>query len=313
MTLKYPKNLNEGNVDYVVFRHAEYRTNRNVVGGNQGPDDAAGNRTPRTPLNDLRTPNRFPPAAAGAQDIILYMPNSSVPTGQSQAWGSVEFQGVLGQLQGNIASGLTNEVMNLKGSDFQSKGAADQKITDLVDQFKEQATGVKKNFAGGARQIGVQAIAGAMGFKDPNQLMAMSRGEIFNPNVELLYSGPKMRSPFNFMFSFLPKNRDEASEVNRIIMEFKKFSAPSDTGNGMYKVPHIWMIEYSSANGQNKYLNLFKSCALTNVTVQNNPSLDHHMSYTDGQPLMTALTLQFQEVDIITREDQEEASNMVGY
>ena len=304
-TLKYPKNLNQTNVDYVVFRHAEYRTNRNIVGG----QTTAGGRTP---LNDLRAPNRFPPAAAGSSDIILYMPNQSVATSNGQGWGEVHFAGPLGEIFGNGLAGLTNAAMDMKGSDIQSKEAADNKITDLVDQFKEQASGVKRNFAGGARQFAVQALGKATG-KNPNQLLAMSRGEIFNPNVELLYEGPKIRGAFNFQFYFVPRSPDEALDVTRIVKEFKVWSAPSDTGNGMYKVPHIWMVEYSIANQQNRYMNLFKSCALTNVSVQMNQTLDHHASFTDGAPLTTSLGLTFQEVDIITREDQEEASNLIGY
>ena len=41
----------------------------------------------------------------------------------------------------------------------------------------------------------------------PSQLVGQQRGEIFNPNVELLYNGP--RFVVSMSFTFVPKNEDE--------------------------------------------------------------------------------------------------------
>ena len=92
---------------------------------------------------------------------------------------------------------------------------------------------------------------------EPNQLMALSRGEIFNPNVELLYQGPKVRG-FNFNYTFVPKSQAEAEEVNRIVMEFKKWSSPENTDNGMFKVPHVWQVTYMTGGQQNQNMNALR-------------------------------------------------------
>ena len=47
-------------------------------------------------------------------------------------------------------------------------------------------------------QAGMEAAGTLMGVS-PNQQLALARGAVFNPNMELLFSGPSLRS-FNFNF-----------------------------------------------------------------------------------------------------------------
>ena len=98
-------------------------------------------------------------------------------------------------------------------------------------------------------------------------------------------------------------------------MTFKKMSAPSEQGNGgMFEVPYIWQVQYMSAKGtKNVHMNAFKRAALSNITVQANPSSDMHAAFSDGMPVTTSLGLVFQEVDIITREDHDSAGTLQGY
>ena len=53
-------------------------------------------------------------------------------------------------------------------------------------------------------------------------------------------------------------------------------------------------------------MNKFKPAAMTNITVQANPTLDYHSTYTDGTPIETAISLDFKEVELIVRQDHEE-------
>ena len=63
----------------------------------------------------------------------------------------------------------------------------------------------------------------------------------------------------------------------------------------------------------NPNMNIFKRAALTDVAVQNNSGLNMHMSFDDGMPIITTVSLNFTEVDVITRNDHRNASNNVGY
>jgi len=135
--------------------------------------------------------------------------------------------------------------------------------------------------------------------------MALAQGQVYNPNVELLYQMPGMRS-FNFSFNFVPKSAAEAQEVNRIILNFKRWSAPRDLENGMFEVPHVWQIRYMSGGQPNSNMNKFKKAACVGVTVQANPQTSMHVAHEDGMPVETLMSLNFKEVDIITRKDHDE-------
>ena len=102
--------------------------------------------------------------------------------------------------------------------------------------------------------------------------------------------------------------------MNQIVREFKIWASPSNANNdGMYKVPHIWQVRYESAGSANRNMNIFKKAALTNVSTQANNGLAMHAAFDEGMPVTTSLSLNFTEVDVITREDQENAPNNVGF
>ena len=87
-------------------------------------------------------------------------------------------------------------------------------------------------------------------------------------------------------------------------MNFKKWSAPLDLENGMFEIPHVWQVTYMTGKGsENKNMNKFKKAACTNVQVQANSSTDMHVAHDGGVPIITSLSLNFMEVDIITRKD----------
>ena len=283
--LKYPKELVEGQNDYILFTNHEYRTNKKYSGQKasvSGP--------------------------SSGDSIILYMPSTTPAVGQSNDWGAKSFAGELGQFIGDLTSAAAGGINGADFSSFEAGMASGKSASSgVVDSMKN---GLSK---GGsiAKQAGTNLVAGMAGM-NANQLTALQRGEIYNPNIELLYSGPKLRG-FNFNFQFVPKSPQEAAVVNRIIMEFKKWSAPKDIGNGMYKVPNVWQVKYMSNGGENQFMNAFKRAACMNVAVQNNQGMNMHMSFEDGMPIITSLSLNFMEVDIITRDDHEESGSMVGY
>jgi hypothetical protein len=279
--MRYPQEAGANGADTIVFTHEEYRNNRQGGGGG-----TAG------------------PPAGGGGAITLYMPNTTPSLMSGQNWGAKSFEGPLNKFRSDLAMQGANLVQNLEGSDFTSTDG----LRSLGERVgKELGTAFNngmQNAGPMAKQAITEGIAKLGGYENASQLMAMSRGEIYNPNVELLYRGTGLRT-FSFNYTFVPKSEQEAQNVNRIIMEFKKWSAPEDTGNGMFKVPHVWNVTYMTGGSKNKNMNAFKKAALTGVTVQHNPGLD--------MPIVTALSLSFQEVDIITRGDHDESGSNIGY
>ena len=287
MTFRYPEELNTGDVDYVIFTPHQYVANSGKdSAGRSGRDLARGG---------------FNGPATGAP-VVLYMPTSTPSVTNTNSFGDVSFSGPLGAITRNLSRGAASAVNRIS-----SVETAREEIANMGEQLKDSAG----NVPGAARQFLVQGIA-EMSSADANQLMALANGEIYNPNIELLYKGPKVRG-FNFSYTFVPKSAKEAAEVNKIIKHFKKHSAPSNTGNGMYKVPDIFSVVYMHKGSVNPNMNQFMRSALTSIAVQANPGLPMHMSFENGMPIVSQISMTFTEVDVITREDHETSYSNIGY
>ena len=158
-----------------------------------------------------------------------------------------------------------------------------------------------------------KAVSTFGGNLDLNQLLVRDRGVIINPNMELLFSGPKLRS-FTFAFKFTPRFSKEAEEVRQIIRAFKKHSSPRTGGQKNFlKSPDIFQIRYLGEGGQNhQFLNRFKLCALTNMTV-NYTGDGVYATYDDGTPVSSIMTLTFNELTPVYNEDYNDSVGGVGY
>lgn len=279
--LKYPLELAEKESDYMTFRSFEYRTNQKNLGNNGSGGNASG-------------PSK-------GDTITLFMPTSTPAVSNGNGWEQNNAMGPLESIKRSIATNVAGGILDLQTDN----------ISSIVESFGKTVAGDIKNLGLPAlRQFGIGAVGGFLG-QTPNALLAMSKGLIYNPNIELLYQGPSLRG-FNFTFIFTPKSKKEADIVNKIILEFKKWSSPQ-AKDGMFEVPVIWEINYMTGSGKNKNMNAFKRCACTNVSTQDNASLDYHMSYADGMPITTTMSLEFMEVDIITRQDHLDSGTNRGY
>jgi hypothetical protein len=89
-------------------------------------------------------------------------------------------------------------------------------------------------------------------------------GIVLNPNLELLFQGPKLRS-FRYNYTFTPRDEEEAREIRRIIKVLKKTMAPRKTQGSLFLgVPAVYQIRYIySGGGDHPFLNKLKPCALT--------------------------------------------------
>lgn len=120
-----------------------------------------------------------------------------------------------------------------------------------------------------------------------------------NPQIDVIYQSPALRQ-FTFDFLFAPRNSDEAAYVSDIITEFKFHAAPEvfDKGSGIgryFVPPSEFDIEFS-VNTMGK----ISTCVLENLTVDYAPS--GAAFYADDRPVGTRMTLQFRELEYITKE-----------
>ena len=232
----------------------------------------------------------------GGGGITLYMPNDSVPVSSAQSWQEKSFQGPLGQLKKNAAFAAA-EAINTVGTGKLDTGA-------IVSKFNKRVQ--EEGGYGEAARQGALGIAGRLGgVGSASNILALTQGEVYNPNSELIYQNPNFRS-FVFDYTFIPKNEGEAQSVCQIIKEFKTWSSPALAQKGRLKIPDIWKVSYS-----NQYFNKFKQAALTNITVHFNSGLSQHATFSSGMPVVTSMQLQFTEVEFVFRKDHQEG--LTGY
>ena len=134
-------------------------------------------------------------------------------------------------------------------------------------------------------------------------LFTRGTGKILNPNLELLFQGPALRT-FAYNFQFTPRESREAKLVRKIIRFFKEnMAVKKGTDTLFLKTPNVFTLKYIfKSGGQHPFLNKIKMCALTNCTVQYNPD-GSYMTYDDGSMTSYNLQLNFSELNPIYDTD----------
>ena len=127
------------------------------------------------------------------------------------------------------------------------------------------------------------------------------QGAVINPNVELLFGKPQLRS-FQFNFNLSPRNAKEAQSVKQIIRLFKQASAPRRTIKGYFlRTPLVYQLEYIN-NAYN--LNRFKECAMINFSTDYTPN-GNYSTFRDGTMTQYKIAMEFTELDPIFNDDYD--------
>lgn len=142
---------------------------------------------------------------------------------------------------------------------------------------------------------------------DPGQFIARATGATINPNLELLFNGPKLRN-FSFAFEFAPNDEADATETRKIIRFFRQGMSPKKNKDNLIFIgsPNVFRIRYLNGSKRIKGLNSYKICALTACEVNFTPE-GVYQSYDDeravSQPVRTTMTLSFTELTPIFESD----------
>jgi len=146
-----------------------------------------------------------------------------------------------------------------------------------------------------------------------NSLFTRATGKVLNPNLELLFNGPSLRS-FAYNFRFTPREEREAREVRRIIKFFKKNMAPQRVPSKLFlKTPNVFKLKYIFKGGrQHPFLNKIKMCALQSFNVTYAPD-GSYMTYDDGSMTAYNVSMSFGELNPIYENDYDDDSNDMGF
>lgn len=150
-------------------------------------------------------------------------------------------------------------------------------------------------------------------------VIGRATGAVINNNLELLFSGPKLRT-FRYSYKFSPRSKEEANMIKQIIRLFKREMSTSRSDTGLFlQTPNVFQLKYiyngdrSSENGnQHPFLNQIKPCALTNFNVNYTPD-GTYMTYADGGSMTSyAVDMEFSELEPIYKEDYDSKEGLEG-
>ena len=178
----------------------------------------------------------------------------------------------------------------------------------------------------GTRNAFISAVAGqAYGALGGNvtgeSVLSRATGQVLNPNMELLFQGPNLRS-FPFTFDMVARSKKEADEIKKIIKIFKRSMVARSNSNSSAKsgvfisAPDVFQLEYRKGNSAHPFLNKFQPMALSSFEV-NYTGSNTYATYYDGSPVHLTLNLTFQELNPIYLEDYDKldaaGDTSVGY
>ena len=128
------------------------------------------------------------------------------------------------------------------------EGAAEALSSAARDAMPEFMTSTLAQMTGGAAQF-----LGLAGGVDANQLMALSKGKVFNPYQEQLFSNMQFRNHM-FSFKFFARSERESQEINNIIKYLKQGALPiygtvdadagSNTSSRFFEIPDKFDIKF---------------------------------------------------------------------
>ena len=159
------------------------------------------------------------------------------------------------------------------------QGGADVKDA-LAQYFAGQATGVKG-------------------------ILARTKGQVINPNMELIFNGPQLR-PFNFTFKMSPRDERESITIKKIIRMFKQSMAPQRSEASLFlKAPNTFKLQFlEGSSREHKFLPKIKECAMTGFNVNYTPD-GNYATYRNSAMVAVELSFSFQELEPIFNNDYE--------
>ena len=180
----------------------------------------------------------------------------------------------------------------------------------------------------GIQQAGTDFLGRAKGLiKDPNSasflaayfagqavganITARTTGSVINPNLELLFTGPNLRS-FSFNFKLTPRSKEESNEIKKIIRAFKRNMAVQRSTSSLFLLtPNVFKLEYIyNGGGQHPFLNKFKPCALTSFNVNYTPDGSYMTYGEDGSMTSYSISMTFGELEPIYADEHTGSDDM---
>lgn len=200
----------------------------------------------------------------------------------------------------------TNEIIGSSGID-QIPGILENALKTAQNTFTT---------AGGQSllrsKMAAAAVSGIGANVSLEGVLARTTGQVINPNLELLFKGPNIRT-FPFVFEFAPREPAESAAVKKIIWTLKRHMVTKRVSGGLFiKTPDIFQLTYKTGSKAHPFLNKFKPAALLNMDV-NYTGSGTYATYNDATPVHITMSLVFKELNPIYFDEYTSSDQNVGY
>lgn len=245
--------------------------------------------------------------------VTLPIPND-ISESNSVGWGEDSLS--------NVASMLMPGATDMVGQ--AAKGDLVKALFTGLDTGTETLT--SKGLGTRAKQFlttrAAASIVGKIGIQiNPEAYITRVTGAAINPNLELLFNGPKLRQ-FGFQFKMTARSQPEAAEIRRILKFFKKGMAPKrstlEESAFFLGTPNVFKVHFKSGENELKSIGKFKTCALTAFSTNYTPD-GFYAAFNDAaangsQPIAVTMQLAFTELTPVFNDeyDNDPESDDVG-
>ena len=300
--LRYPYEALTNTTDYLQIDARAYAP----IGGG-----LVGKKYAQTPFDNVSLGNqRGTNQRKNIQLGTVFLPiPSNIQDGNAVGYGDDSLNGIVAAAIGPI-TGMMKSVDPKNPSAIMTKfsGSLKQLATLGLSDDVQKAIG---------RSLASQAVGIFGGNITPDSILARESGEIFNPNMELLFNGVTLRA-FKFQFKLTPRDKNESLEVRNIIRFFKSNMSPQagtlspDKPTYFLKTPNVFQLTYKQGSKEHPFLHRFKLCALESMSV-NYTGENVYATYGDGTPVSMIMDLSFKELEPIYADDYNTNEEGVGY
>ena len=313
--LRYPLESLTQDTDYLQIDIVEYKSSKQLTGSVVG---SAGTRSLGAAKNVGGTTSGAlaKKGIIGKGSILLQIP-SNVKDGNSVKYAEDSLN-TLTAMGADAVENIMKSSVGKEGLDAKMKAIGDSVGKETANIFNTAGAEAQNLIT---KKLASKAVGIFGGNVSADQLLVRESGEIFNPNMELLFNGPTLRS-FRFSFKMTPRSQDEMVQIKMIIRSFKLNMAPktktTDAGNQyLLKSPNIFELRYRQGSRNHPFLHKFKQCFLTDMNV-NYTGENVYATYDDGTPISMNMDLTFKEIEPIYDidyfdDDGNDADNTVGY
>lgn len=130
--------------------------------------------------------------------------------------------------------------------------------------------------------------------------LAGATGYTINPGVQVLYTNTALRS-FQFQFAMAPQSFDESRSMKSIIQNLRYWAAPRAVGV-LFQTPAEFQIRFFNKGQPNPHIPQIRRCVLNRIDVDYAPFGGEWSTFSNGHPVATLLSLNFQEMEIIHKD-----------